>query len=83
MLQHCIENGCETIFAGGGDGTIVDALNAVEEFTPQDQKKPAIGVLRLGTGNALASWLNASTDPVKDLQKWISGQTHRYRSTNG
>lgn len=76
VLQECIENGCETIFAGGGDGTIVDVLNAVEEFTPEGQKKPTVGVLRLGTGNALAYWLGASTDPVKDLQKWLSGQTH-------
>jgi diacylglycerol kinase family enzyme len=76
VLQKCIKDGCETIFAGGGDGTIVDVLNAIEEFTPQGQRKSTVGVLRLGTGNALAYWLNASTDPVKDLQKWLSGKTH-------
>ena len=56
----------ETIFAGGGDGTIVDVINGLHVFrgTP-----PTVGVLRLGTGNAPAYWLNSSK-PSEDLKRW-------------
>ena len=33
---------------------------------------PSVGVLRLGTGNALAHWLGSGR-PVHDLRRWNSG----------
>lgn len=79
VLQECVEKGSETIFAGGGDGTIVDVINGLHEFS--DGAPPTVGVLRLGTGNALAYWLNAST-PVADLAKWQHPNSHRIIQAN-
>lgn len=73
VLQECIERGSQTIFAGGGDGTIVDVVNTVHEFAPQNT--PSIGVLRLGTGNALAHWLG-SASPEQDLRRWMQKQEY-------
>ena len=81
VVEHCIEQGVETIFAGGGDGTIVDTVNNVHEFatrqslTRQEEQcfLPKVGALRLGTGNALAHWLGSGS-PVADLQRFTSGQ---------
>jgi diacylglycerol kinase family enzyme len=79
VLQTCVEKGSETIFAGGGDGTIVDVINGLHEFS--NGTPPTVGVLRLGTGNALAHWLNAST-PVADLAKWQHPNSHRIIKAN-
>ena len=79
VLQECVEKGSETIFAGGGDGTIVDVINGLHEFS--EGTPPTVGVLRLGTGNALAYWLNSST-PVADLNKWQSPHSHSIIEAN-
>ena len=73
-LQTCIERGYKTVFAGGGDGTIVDTINSLERFRG-DAQVPAVGVLRLGTGNALAHWLGAGW-PVQDLRRYQGGGLH-------
>ena len=59
VIEHCISQDVDAIFAGGGDGTIVDVINNVQDFSIDDRPSPAVGALRLGTGNALASWLGA------------------------
>jgi diacylglycerol kinase family enzyme len=79
VLQECVQKGSETIFAGGGDGTIVDVINGLHEFS--EGTPPTVGVLRLGTGNALAYWLNSST-PVADLNKWQSPHSHSIIEAN-
>jgi diacylglycerol kinase family enzyme len=79
-LLTCIERGYKTVFAGGGDGTIVDTINSLERLRPDlSTALPAVGVLRLGTGNALAHWLGAGW-PVRDLQRFHSGALHSRRS---
>ena len=66
----------DAIFTGGGDGTIVYLINEVERRVragqiPREQAPP-IGVLRLGTGNALATYLG-SDDIIRDLRALRSG----------
>ena len=75
VFQHCIHNEINTVFAGGGDGTIIGAINALNTMRG-DQQMPNVGVLRLGTGNALAHWLGSGR-PVQDLRRWNNGQVHR------
>lgn len=75
VFNHCIERDFGTVFAGGGDGTIIGAINALNTLRG-DQRMPNVGVLRLGTGNALAHWLGSGR-PVQDLQRWNDGQVHR------
>lgn len=81
VLARCVEREVDTVFAGGGDGTIVDTINTLEDFRAQAPRLPAVGVLRLGTGNALARWLG-SRGPVADLRRWQQGRVHRYVSVN-
>lgn len=81
VLHRCVEDELDTVFAGGGDGTIVDTINTLEGFRGQAQQLPAVGVLRLGTGNALARWLG-SRGPVADLRRWQQRKVHRYVSVN-
>jgi len=77
VLQRCVEDEVETIFAGGGDGTIVNVINALHRFkTQQAPVIPNVGILKLGTGNALARWLG-SKSPIGDLRRWAGGKIHR------
>ncbi len=75
VFQHCIRREVGTVFAGGGDGTIIGAINALNTLRGE-QQMPNVGVLRLGTGNALAHWLGSGS-PIQDLRRWNDGQVHR------
>ena len=76
VLQKCVEREISTVFAGGGDGTIVDVINTLADFKGDAPSIPSVGVLRCGTGNALAHWLG-SERPVQALSKWQGGMLHR------
>ena len=75
VLHRCVENDVKTVFAGGGDGTIVDTINTLAGYHGQVPELPRVGVLRLGTGNALAHWLGSGA-PLRDLARWRSGEPH-------
>lgn len=77
-LRTCIERDYTAVFAGGGDGTIVDTINGLERYRGGADRLPAVGVLRLGTGNALAHWLGAGW-PVWDLRRYARGDLHTRR----
>lgn len=54
------------VFLGGGDGTLVATMNLLRRASAgMGVPMPAIGVLRLGTGNAMAKALGAMS-PVVD-----------------
>lgn len=76
VLRACVEADVRTVFAGGGDGTIVGVINALEELRAVHAQVPAVAILRLGTGNALAHWLGSGL-PVADLAGWRAGAVHR------
>lgn len=76
ILHHCVEDEVDTVFAGGGDGTIVDVINTLASMQGDAPRLPDVGVLRLGTGNALAHWLGSGR-PVADLRRWRAGKVHR------
>jgi diacylglycerol kinase family enzyme len=75
----------DVIFTGGGDGTIIYLVNEVErriregELTREDA--PPVGVLRLGTGNAIANYLG-SRDIMEDLRLVRSGVPLEVHSVN-
>jgi diacylglycerol kinase family enzyme len=46
--RRCVDSGCDTIFACGGDGTIHNIVQVLANSTA------ALGILPLGTANALA-----------------------------
>jgi len=76
VLEKCLEREYRTVFAGGGDGTIMDTVNTLEAYRQDVDALPSVGVLRLGTGNAMARWLG-SKSPVKDLANFQAGDVHR------
>ena len=57
--QQAVRNGCDTIFACGGDGTAHEVLQGLVG-TPI-----ALGVIPLGTANALAHNLELSSKPAE------------------
>lgn len=74
-VEALLESGVETVFAGGGDGTIIDLANRMLRY----QRTPRLGVLRLGTGNALATWVGARS-VSEDLAAWARGDALRETS---
>ncbi len=78
LLRIILSKGYAYLFCGGGDGTAIFAINLINEYSklmPHAQT-PRIGVLRLGTGNALARFLE-SHSPKEDIQRILSGKRIR------
>ncbi|HVH89265.1 MAG TPA: diacylglycerol kinase family protein, partial [Terriglobales bacterium] len=66
QAKEAIESGFDTIFACGGDGTIHDVLQGMLGHT-----QAALGVLPLGTANALAADLKIPRDPILAIQRQL------------
>ncbi|HEY4116641.1 MAG TPA: diacylglycerol kinase family protein [Byssovorax sp.] len=61
IARTLVDRGYGTILTGGGDGTFTTVVSAVvKEARARGQAVPRFGLLRLGTGNALAWVLGAS-----------------------
>lgn len=60
------QRGYARVFTGGGDGTFVSAVDFLRKSCDiHGQAMPRLGVLRLGTGNALATHVGAG-HPIDD-----------------
>jgi diacylglycerol kinase family enzyme len=69
-----VRRGTDLVVLGGGDGTVVMGLTLLAEACRgAGRREPAIGVLRLGSGNAIADTVSASEDPVDDLARLVRG----------
>lgn len=75
IAETIIARGYETVFAGGGDGTVMGVINELSLY-PAD-KRPAVGILKLGTGNAMARMVS-SGDVAGDLKTYITSATREY-----
>jgi diacylglycerol kinase family enzyme len=62
-LKQIAKGRYKMLFTGGGDGTICHAITQLNEKC-QNKKMPTLGILPLGTGNAIASFLESP--PAKD-----------------
>ena len=76
VLQRCVEDEVGTVFAGGGDGTIIDTINTLQQVQADAPRVPDVGILRLGTGNALARYVGSGR-PLGALKSWHDGKVHR------
>lgn len=63
--------GCEAVLACGGDGTVHDVLQGVVG------SPVALGVVPLGTGNALATDLGLSRDPAQAARQLLTAEPRR------
>jgi len=75
QIRAAIGRGIDLIILGGGDGTIVMGLTLIAEACRgMARPEPAIGVLRLGSGNAIADTVGASNDAAADLAQLARGK---------
>ncbi len=71
QAREAARGGCDTVIACGGDGTIHDVLQGVVAT------QTALGVIPLGTGNALACDLGMSRDPAKAAHQLAQAEPRR------
>jgi len=75
VIHAEVRRGLDLIVLGGGDGTMVMGLALVAEACRgAGRPEPAIGVLRLGSGNAIADAVGAGGDPAADLARLVRGE---------
>ena len=60
-LKKIAKEEYDLVFTGGGDGTICHAITRLNELCV-GKKEPLIGVLPLGTGNAISSFLETHVE---------------------
>jgi len=72
LTRELIDKGYKAIFAAGGDGTVSHLLNEMRAIVPDPRRQPQIGIIRMGTGNALADYAGADT-VVDDLRRLARG----------
>ena len=73
ITEEIVRRGYPSVFAGGGDGTVMDFLDQISRVAPE--RRPAVGILKLGTGNAMARMVS-SGNVFADL-KTFSATTPR------
>lgn len=75
VVRAEVARGLDLIVLGGGDGTVVMGLALIAEACRGSAKpEPAIGILRLGSGNAIADTVGASDAPADDLARLLAGE---------
>jgi YegS/Rv2252/BmrU family lipid kinase len=71
QARTAILEGCDTVFAGGGDGTVHDVLQAIAGT------RVALGVIPMGTANALAHDLGIPMEPHRAARAALEGEARR------
>jgi diacylglycerol kinase (ATP) len=71
QTKRAIAEGCDTMFACGGDGTVHDVLQGIVGT------KAALAIIPLGTANCLAHDLRFPLSPAKAASAALTGKLHR------
>lgn len=71
QARNAILAGSDTVFACGGDGTVHDVLQAVAG------SRVALGIIPMGTANALAHDLQIPMNPERAVRAAIEGEPRR------
>ncbi len=72
LAEEATRRGCDTILACGGDGTVHEVLQSLVGTNV------ALGVVPLGTANALAANLGLQTSPAKAVRKLLTAKPVRF-----
>ena len=77
IAEKLLGEGVEAIFVGGGDGTVIAFVNALVRAAERlgIAPIPRIGLMRLGTGNAVAELVSSGSFQA-DLQSFIQNPHH-------
>ena len=82
VAQHVVDERYETVLTGGGDGTFVGFFNEIMNVIERERRVgrhpsiPKMGILKLGTGNALAnlSHANGGEGVLDDILRARAGE---------
>ena len=74
--QTALHDGCTHLFIAGGDGTVNEALGGVDRVKGGFDRVE-IGIVPVGTGNDLATFLGLPTDPEACLAALLDGAKRR------
>jgi diacylglycerol kinase family enzyme len=75
VIQADVERGLDLIVLAGGDGTFVMGLALIADACRgTGRPEPAIAILRLGSGNAIADTVGANDDVAGDLARLVRGE---------
>ncbi|QOL25380.1 lipid kinase YegS [Thalassotalea sp. LPB0316] len=74
FVNEAINDNCERIVAGGGDGTVNELTNALMKH-PAD-KKPELAIMPLGTANDFASACKIPSNLLKALKLALTGNSY-------
>lgn len=75
ILPRANEGVSQTILLLSGDGGVVDTVNVLlSSEKSEDYVKPAIGLVTMGTGNALANSTGLNRDLTRGLRHFYRGQ---------
>ncbi len=75
LARQAGEQGYDLVIALGGDGTVHEVVNGLMQV-PQE-KRPALGIIPLGSGNDFAHILQIPAEPDQALQSALHGTPHR------
>lgn len=75
LARQCVSGGFDAVIACGGDGTVHEVLQGLAG------SRVALGVIPLGTANALAADLGLAGDPAKAARKLL--ESHPVRIPSG
>ncbi len=71
-VAEAVALGCDTVIAGGGDGTINEIAGALAQL---EEPRPVLGIVPLGTANDFATACNIPLAPEQALLLAIKGRT--------
>ena len=71
LVKEAMEQGCDTVFACGGDGTVHDVLQSLVG------SDVALGIIPLGTANALAHDLGIPLTPIGAARAALTAERRR------
>ena len=71
LVQEAIDEGCQRLVAGGGDGTVNEIADALLRLAADD--RPELAILPLGTANDFATGCMIPSEPLAALTLAQSG----------
>jgi lipid kinase YegS len=74
-VHEAVQDGQTRIVAGGGDGSINEAVNALMSI--EADKRPALGILPLGTANDFATAAEVPFLPYEALKLALEGEAYK------
>jgi YegS/Rv2252/BmrU family lipid kinase len=74
LASRAGEEGCDLVLALGGDGTVHEVVNGLMQIPPE--KRPAFGIIPLGSGNDFAHILSVPAEPSMALRSALNGSAH-------